>query len=205
MGFVQLAIGVSECIIIIMWTLYGLEQYLLTVVVVLFYACIVCVLCIWQSNLRGCQYIDLYLVKLPCSLSPKYVTLASVLPYLVSNPWQCSFHLANILSFSVSVSSFVDNTYESPCEVCECLRTSYGWNDYTTHTRRKPLPRFRCVAFIRQVILNSQDCSIRNGSATIRNVLFAFVWTNASKSLRMSYDHYNCFAINKNILRLLTK
>ena len=51
----QLAIGVSECIIIIMWTLYGLEQYLLTVVVVLFYACIVCVLCIWQSNLQGCQ------------------------------------------------------------------------------------------------------------------------------------------------------
>ena len=49
-GFVQLAIGVSECIIIIMWTLYGLEQYLLTVVVVLFYACIV--LCIMYMTIQ---------------------------------------------------------------------------------------------------------------------------------------------------------
>ena len=34
---------------------------------------------------------------------------------------------------------------------------------------------------------------------------YSFVWMNASKSLQMSYDHYKCLAINKNVLGLLTK
>ena len=34
---------------------------------------------------------------------------------------------------------------------------------------------------------------------------YSFVWMNASKSLQTSYDHYTCLAINKNVLRLLTK
>ena len=71
---------------------------------------------------------------------------------------------------------------------------------------------FLCITFIRQAILNSEDCFIRpascfirNGFASIRNVLIAFVRMNASKSLRMSYDHDTCLAINKNILRCLRK
>ena len=48
-------------------------------------------------------------------------------------------------------------------------------------------------------------CFIRNGFASIRNVLLAFIWKTASKSLRMSYDHYRCLDINKIILTLLTK
>ena len=47
---------------------------------------------------------------------------------------------------------------------------------------------FRCVTFIRQAILNGQDCFIRNGFASIRNVLFAFAWMNVSKS-------YECLTI----------
>ena len=69
----------------------------------------------------------------------------------------------------------------------------------------KPLANVSLVTFIRQSILNSQDCFIRNGFARIRNGLFAFVCMNTSKSLRMSYDHYKYLAINSNILRLLTK
>ena len=38
-----------------------------------------------------------------------------------------------------------------------------------------------------------------------RDMYMAFVWKNASKWLQMSYVHYKCLAINKNVLRLLTK
>ena len=47
-------------------------------------------------------------------------------------------------------------------------------NETTTqrmHAWRTPLPMFRCITFIRQAILNSQDCFIRPSSCFIRNGL----------------------------------
>ena len=45
-------------------------------------------------------------LDLPCSLSSQYVVLAPVLPYFVNKPSRCSFYIAKILSFAVSVSPF---------------------------------------------------------------------------------------------------
>ena len=105
----------------------------------------------------------------------------------------CKFLTMFTITFDNQFTKFlvnVKNTYECPCEFCECLRTPCILNDYTTHARRNPLPMFRCetpcqcfvakplanvswrnplpmfrcVTFIRQAILNSQDCFIRPSS-----------------------------------------
>ena len=68
------------------------------------------------------------------------------------------------------------------------------WNDYTTHARRNTLPMFRYVTFIRQTILNSQYCFIRNGFASIRNFLFAFVYG------WMLANQYECLMITTHAL-----
>ena len=54
-------------------------------------------------------------------------------------------------------------------------------------------------------ILNSRFALFVMDSQAFETFCLHFVWMNANKSLRMSYDHYICLAINKNILRLLTK
>ena len=107
----------------------------------------------------------------------------------------------------ISCESFanVKNTYECPCEHCECLRTPYERNEYTTHARRNPLPMFLCVTFILQAILNSRFALFALVSQAFATFCSHFVLMNASKSKRMSYDHYRCLAINDNILRCLRK
>ena len=95
----------------------------------------------------------------------------------------------------------VKQTYECPCEFCECLRTPYEWNDYTTHARRTPLPMFRCVDFTRQAILNSRFALIIMYSLALAAFCLHFVWMNSSKSLRIYCDCLRkCCENNKNML-----
>ena len=84
--------------------------------------------------------------------------------------------------------------------LANALRMKRLHNAYTN-----PLPMFRCVTFTRQAILNSRFASFVMDSQEFATFCLHFVWMNANKSLQMYYDHYKCLAINKNILRLLTK
>ena len=111
-----------------------------------------------------------------------------------------SYEAYDYLTINLPNVLWIKNTYECPCEFCACLRTPYEWNDYTT-----PCQCFAVSLLFARLSWIVNICFIRNGFASISNVLFAFVWINANKSLRMSYDHYTCFSTNNNILRLLTK
>ena len=69
----------------------------------------------------------------------------------------------------------------------------------------KHLANVSLCHFIRQAILNNRFALFVMDSQAFATFCLHCIWMNASKSLRMSYDHYTCLAINKNILRLLTK
>ena len=116
-----------------------------------------------------------------------------------------SNQFAEFLMNPLRMLRILTNALANFANACERLT-----NETTTQRIRGETP-CQCfdVSVIRQAILNIQDCFIRpsscfirNGFASIRNVLMAFVCINASKYLRMSYDHYKCLAINNcNCLR----
>ena len=49
-----------------------------------------------------------------------------------------------------------------PLRILRMLANALQMKEYTTYALRNPLPMFRCVTFIRQAILNSQDCFIHS-------------------------------------------
>ena len=62
----------------------------------------------------------------------------------------------------------------------------------------KPLANVSLCHFFRQAILNSRFALFVMDSQAFATFCLHCVWMNASKSLRMSYDHSKCLDIIKN-------
>ncbi len=107
--------------------------------------------------------------------------------------WLLNNQFAEFLANPLRMLRMLTNALANLANACERLT-----NETTTQRMRElhnPLPMFRFVTY------SPAAAESTSSSHLIRK----FSYTNASKSLQMSYDHYKCLAINKNGLRLLTK